>query len=119
MQEAHELPLTENTPMSLNVATMEVACGYLTDVLTALAATDGPVVRTRDLEEAARQMARAAHRAELSESAVASWIIVASVTAFGTEAGSMGLVRQLTGWAAAEFAFVAVESAHRSVAAAA
>ena len=83
---------------------MEVACGYLADVLAARAATDGPVVSSRDLEEAARQLARAAYRAELPEEAVVRWLRVASAAAFGGESASVGLTRQLNAWAADEFA---------------
>jgi hypothetical protein len=88
---------------------MEVACGYLADVL-AQKAIEEPVFKSRDLEEATRQLARAAHRAELSESAVVTWLGVASAIAFGGGRASVGLTRQLHAWAADEYAAAAIAS---------
>jgi hypothetical protein len=53
---------------------MEVACGYLADVLAAEVAIDAPPFASRDIEEAVRQLARAAYRADLSEVAVVKWL---------------------------------------------
>ena len=83
---------------------MEVACGYLSDVLAAQAAADGPFVLSRDLEEASRQLARAAYKVDLSEVAVVRWLGVACASAFAGETASRALARQLNAWAADEFA---------------
>jgi phosphomannomutase len=83
---------------------MEVACGYLSDVLAAQAAAEGPVVLSRDLEEASRQLARAAYRVDLSEGALVRWLGVACTSAFGAATPSRALTRQLSAWAADEFA---------------
>ena len=96
----------ENLPTPIAV---EVASGYLADVL-AVTDPDGPVFKSRDLEEATRQLARAAHRAELSELALVRWLDVASASAFGSRSGSVPLTRQLHRWAADEFAAAAVAS---------
>jgi len=87
---------------------MEVACGYLADVLAAQTPPDGPAFRSRDLEEATRQLARAAYRAELSEVALVRWLGVASASAFGNSLASVSLTRQLHAWAADEFAAAAI-----------
>ena len=89
---------------------IEVACGYLADVLAALAATGGPIVVSRDLEEATRQLARATYRADLSDGALVRWLGVASATAFGGGAASVALTRQLHVWAAHEYAAAACAS---------
>jgi len=90
---------------------MEVACGYLADVLARLAIEE-PVFRSRDLEEATRQLARSALRAELPESAVVTWLGVASALAFGGGRASVGLTRQLHAWAVEEYAAAAIASGH-------
>ena len=82
---------------------MEVACAYLADVL-AQTDLEGPLFKSRDLEEATRQLARAGHRAELPESAVVTRIGVASAIAFGRGPVSVGITRQLHAWAADEYA---------------
>jgi hypothetical protein len=81
---------------------MEVACGYLADVLAQMAIEE-PVFKSRDLEEATRQLARAAYRADLSELALVRWLDVASSSAFGGRSASAPLTRQLHAWAAEEF----------------
>jgi hypothetical protein len=88
---------------------MEVASGYLADVL---AQTDvaNPHLKSRDLEEATRQLARAAYRADLSEVALVRWLGVASAAAFGGQAASVRLVRQLHVWASDEFSAAATAS---------
>jgi hypothetical protein len=83
---------------------MEVACGYLSDVLAAQWAAEGPFILSRDLEEASRQLARAAFRVDLSEGALVKWLGVACASAFGGETASRALTRQLNAWAADEFA---------------
>src|SRR5262245_29903197 len=95
---------------------MEVACGYLADVLTVQAATDEPVFQSRDLEEAPRQLARAACRAGLPEVAVVKWLGVASSTALRGRAASVSLTRQLHAWAADEFAAASIASRRSLVA---
>jgi hypothetical protein len=89
---------------------MEVACGYLTDVLTTCAATAAPAFQSRDLEEAVRQLARAAYRANLPEVAVVKWLGVASATAYGNGSPEDMLTRQLHAWAADELAAAAIAS---------
>jgi hypothetical protein len=94
------------TPMvSLGI---EVACGYLADVLAAEAAIDALPVASRDLEEAVRQLARAAYRANLSEVAVVKWLGVASAAALGGAPAGVALTRQLHAWAADEFAAASI-----------
>ena len=88
---------------------MEVASGYLADVLVSTG-TDAAVFKSRDLEEATRQLARAAYRADLSEVAVVKWLGVASRMAFGGGVGSVALTRQLHAWASDEFSAAAVAS---------
>ena len=87
---------------------MEVACGYLADVLAAEAAIDAPPFASRDLEEAVRQLARAAYRANLSEVAVVKWLGVASAAALGRAPAGVALNRQLHAWAADEFAAASI-----------
>jgi len=87
---------------------MEVACGYLTDVLAARAAIDVPPFVSRDLEEAVRQLARAAYRADLPEVALVKWLAVASAGAFGGAPAGVALTRQLHTLAADEFAAASI-----------
>jgi len=95
---------------------VEVASGYLADVL-AQTDPDAPFFKSRDLEEATRQLARAAYRADLSEVALTRWLVAASATAFGGGGGvSVRLTRQLHRWAADEFAAVAVASRRSRIA---
>lgn len=89
---------------------MEVACGYLADVIAAHAATDAPEFPSRDLEEAVRQLARAAYRADLSEVAVVKWLGVATAAAFGGAPAGVVLTRQLHAWAGDEFAAASIAS---------
>lgn len=95
---------------------IEVACGYLADVLAAEAAIDAPPIASRDLEEAARQLARAAYRANLSEVAVVKWLEVASAAALGGAPAGVALTRQLHAWAADEFAAASIASRRPRVA---
>ena len=88
---------------------MEVACGYLADVL-ARTDTEERVFKSRDLEEATRQLARAAYRADLSEIALVRWLTAASAGAFGGDGPPVALTRQLHLWAADEFAAAAIAS---------
>jgi len=90
----------QNAPEPIAV---EVASGYLADVL-AQTDPDGPFFKSRDLEEATRQLARAAYRADLSEVALTRWLVAASATAFGGGGASVRLTRQIHRWAADEFA---------------
>lgn len=80
---------------------LEAACAHLGDVL----ANGGPAA---DLEDAARQLARAARSVGLPERALVTWLIVAGAVACGGMATSAGLARQLNAWAADEFAAGAV-----------
>jgi hypothetical protein len=88
---------------------MEVACGYLADVL-AQADIEGPFFKSRDLEEATRQLARAAYRADLSEVALVKWLGVATSVAIAGRGSSVALIRQLHAWASDEFAAAAIAS---------
>lgn len=87
---------------------MEVACAYLADVLAAEAAIDPLPVASRDLEEAVRQLARAAYRADLPEVAVVKWLGIASSTALGGAPAGVALTRQLHAWAADEYAAASI-----------
>jgi len=83
---------------------LEVACGYLADALATQAAHGDPVVASRDLEEAARQLARTARSAGLPPRAIVTWLVLVGAVAFSGVASSAELARQLNAWAADEFA---------------
>jgi len=82
---------------------LEIAGEYLADVLAREIVNGDPAVASRDVEEAARQLARAARRAGLPQRTVVTWLVLIGAVAIGGMTSSVGLTRQLNTWAADEF----------------
>jgi len=82
---------------------LELACGYVADVLAFQAANGGPFSRSCELEYATRRLARTARELNLPYRALVTWLTVADAAAFGGTGRTADVVRQMNAWVGEEF----------------